>query len=207
MRGDLRWEWLDRPDALIAVRDGVLGAAELAELAELLRGLHTMAAPYLEQSVRGGTQTDRSVLLRHEPLLQHCRERLLEAIRDHIDALPPPDPRHPLLSAPHGELRIEGSWSVRLLGQGYNVPHTHAMGWLSTAFYVSLPEKPGAEPAGHIEFGRPPIELGLPLEPYRTVRPEPGRLAIFPSTMWHATVPFDAGERLVIAFDVSRPRG
>jgi hypothetical protein len=206
--GDDRAEWLDRPGQLIQQAEAGWSDKELAELAEVLRGLHTAAAPYIEQSVRGGTQTDRSVLLRHEPVLQRVKARLLELIRDYVDGLPAPDPQHPLLGAPRGELLIEGSWSVRLERQGYNVPHNHAMGWLSTAFYVALPkpEQMGAAPAGHIAFGQPPAELNLPLEPYSTITPAPGRLAIFPSTLWHSTVPFDDGERLVIAFDIRRPR-
>ncbi len=209
LMGDARAEWLDRSEALITSLECGWGASELNELAEVLRGLHTAAEPYIEQSVRGGTQTDRSVLLRREPVLQKIKAQLLELLREYVDALPSPDPAHPLLGAPrHGPLLIEGSWSVRLARQGYNVPHTHAMGWLSTAFYVSLPapEQMGTPPAGHIAFGEPPAELRLPLEPYRTIKPEPGRLAVFPSTMWHATVPFDEGERLVIAFDIRRPK-
>ncbi len=208
--GDERWLWLDRPDDLIRGLDSGIAASELAELADLLRSLHNAQAPYIEQSVRGGTQTDRSVLLRHEEPLQRLRARMLGVIEDYVRTLPPADAQHPLLSAPrHGPLLIEGSWSVRLARQGYNVPHTHAMGWLSTAFYVSLPapEQMGAAPAGHIAFGAPPAELGLSIEPYRTIQPEPGRLAIFPSTTWHSTLPFDHGERLVVAFDVRRPRG
>ena len=207
LQGDARAQWLDQPDQLIQSLDSGISAAELSELAELLRGLHTAAEPYLEQSVRHGTQTDRSVLLRHEAPLVQAKARLLELICDYVDALPPPDSTHPLLSAPRGDLLIEGSWSVRLARQGHNVPHTHAMGWLSTAFYVALPDADqlGAPPAGHIAFGTPPPELGLALEPYRTIAPAPGRLAVFPSTMWHSTVPFDAGERLVIAFDIRRP--
>lgn len=206
--GDHRAEWLDRPDQLIRQQEAGWSAAELTELAQLLRGLHTAAQPYVEQSVRGGTQTDRSVLLRHEPMLQRIKARLLELVRDYVGGLPAPDPQHPLLGAPRGEFLIEGSWSVRLARQGHNVPHTHAMGWLSTAFYVSLPkaEQMGPPPAGHIAFGQPPAELGLPLDPYQTIAPAPGRLVIFPSTMWHGTVPFEDGERLVIAFDIRRPR-
>ncbi len=206
--GDDRAQWLDRPEQLIRTFDCGWSAGELGELAEVLRGLHTAAEPYLEQSVRGGTQTDRSVLLRREPVLQRIKARLLELIREYIDGLPPSDPAHPLLGGPRGDLLIEGSWSVRLARQGYNVPHTHAMGWLSTAFYVALPgpAEMGAPPAGHIAFGGPPAELGLTLEPYRTIAPEPGKLAVFPAAMWHATVPFDEGERLVIAFDIRRPQ-
>ena len=206
--GDARSEWLDRPDALIRSHESALSTSELDALAAVLSPLHTAALPYIEQSVRGGTQTDRSVLLRHEPELRRLKARLLGLIRDYIAALPPPDPRHPLLGLPRGsDLLIEGSWSVRLQQQGHNVPHTHAMGWLSTAFYVALPspDQMGPPPAGHIAFGTPPPELGLALEPYCTIAPAPGRLAIFPSTMWHSTVPFGHGERLVIAFDIRRP--
>lgn len=210
MLGDARAEWLDRPGELIAALETGWSSSELAALAEVLRGLHTQSQPYIEQSVRGGTQTDRSVLLRHEPELQAIKARLLDLLRDYIDRLPPHDPAHPLLSAPRNDaLLIGGSWSVRLASQGYNVPHTHAMGWLSTAFYVSLPEPEqlGPPPAGQIAFGLAPDELGLDLPPYRMIAPAPGRLAVFPSTMWHGTVPFDDGERLVIAFDIKRPRG
>lgn len=204
--GDDRWLWLDRPDDLIQAIDSGMAADELEELADLLRALHTAQAPYIEQSVRGGTQTDRSVLLRHEAPLQRLRARILDMVASHVAGLPAADPAHPLLAAPrHGPYLIEGSWSVRLERQGFNVPHTHAMGWLSSAFYVSLPERMGPEPAGYIEFGAPPPELGLPLTAYRTIRPEPGRLTLFPSTTWHGTVPFDDGERLVVAFDVRRP--
>lgn len=208
LQRDERAEWLDQPDILIRALDSGFSPAELTELAELLRGLHTAAVPYLEQSVRHGTQTDRSVLLRRETPLQRAKTRLVDLIRDYVAALPPHDPAHPLLSAPREHLLIEGSWSVRLTRQGHNVPHTHAMGWISTAFYVALPEAEqlGAPPAGHIAFGTPPPELGLDLQPYRTIAPQPGRLAVFPSTMWHSTVPFDDGERLVIAFDIRRPK-
>lgn len=209
LMSDARAEWLDQPDLLIRTMEAGLSAAELAGLATVLRGLHTAAEPYLEQSVRGGTQTDRSVLLRHEPELAALKARLLELMADYVAALPPFDPAHPLLGQPRdGPLLIEGSWSVRLAAQGHNVPHTHAMGWLSTAFYVALPGKAqlGAAPAGHLALGTPPAELALPLQPYRTIEPAPGRLAVFPSTMWHSTVPFDDGERLVVAFDIRRPQ-
>ena len=111
-----------------------LTAADYAELANVLRALHVMSRPYVEQSVRGGTQTDRSVMLRHEPILLKARARWLDAIQDYAAALPPYEEGHPLLGTPRNQFLIEGSWSVRLLRQGHNVPHTHPMGWLSTAF-------------------------------------------------------------------------
>lgn len=208
LKADPRAYWIDRPDQFIQPCQVELDAAGLDELAQLLRRLHVMDRPYVEQSVRGGTQTDRSVIQRHEPIIQSAKARWLAAIRGYVDRLPAFEQGHPLLGLPRTSLLIEGSWSVRLLSQGYNVPHNHPVGWLSTAFYIALPSpgQMGPDPAGHIAFGTPPEELGLDLPPYGTIRPEVGVTAVFPSTMWHRTMPFEDGERLVLAMDIARPR-
>jgi Putative 2OG-Fe(II) oxygenase len=207
LTGDARHQWLDNPDVFICSVAVDLSPADYAELAEVLHGLHVMQRPYIEQSVRGGTQTDRSVMLRHEPILQKTRAAWIDAIRGYVATLPPFEAGHPLLGTPREQLLIEGSWSVRLLGQGHNVPHTHPRGWLSSAFYIALPDPDvmGPTPAGHIAFGTPPDGLAIDLSPYRTIAPVVGQSAVFPSTMWHSTVPFDDGERLVLALDVRRP--
>jgi hypothetical protein len=208
--GDPRADWLDRPDTAIAVVDGGLDPIELAALSHILRDLHRMQAPYPEQSVRGGTQTDRQMLFHPDPLIQKFRRNVRTRVQDYCAALPPPDPSHPLLrNRPHSpdSIAFAGSWSVLLKEQGYHACHTHVLGWLSSAFYVDLPEPQimGDAPSGWIEFGRPPPELRLSLEPYRSVEPKPGRLVLFPSTSWHGTVPFARGERLTIAFDIAIP--
>nr|WP_246156541.1 putative 2OG-Fe(II) oxygenase [Sphingorhabdus profundilacus] len=129
----------------------------------------------------------------------------MDAVRGYVDALPPQDPHHPLLSPDRAALLLDGSWSVRLNGKGFHASHTHVNGWISSAFYVALPGQPGPPPSGHFALGTPPPELGLNLPAYCTVEPKPGRLVLFPSTMWHSTIPFEAGERLTIAFDIKRP--
>jgi tetratricopeptide (TPR) repeat protein len=207
LKGDARAVWLDGDPPYVRTFDLGLSSAELAELACLLRELHTARAPYLEQSVRGGTQTERPLFFRLEPIIAVTKQRIVAAVRDYVDALPPFQPGHPLLGTPRQPLRFGGSWSVRLERQGFNVAHTHPLGWLSSAFYVSLPtpDQMGPAPAGSLQFGQAPPELGLALPPYAAVTPRVGTLALFPSTMWHSTVPFDDGERLVLAFDVRTP--
>ena len=154
--------------------------------------------------MRGGTQTERPLFFRIEPIIARAKEKITDAVREYIAQLPPYEEGHPLLGSPRHRVRYSGSWSVRLTRQGYNVAHTHPMGWLSSAFYVSLPsrEQMGTPPAGWIRFGVAPPELGLELPPYAQIEPQVGRLVLFPSTMWHSTVPFEDGERLVLAFDV-----
>ena len=202
--GDARADWIDGAMRHVRSFDLDFTAQELADLATTLRHLHTMQQPYHEQSVRGGTQTERPLLLRVDPVIANARSKIESVVRAYIDGLPERDAAHPLLAAPRGRFLFAGSWSVRLRPAGFHAVHTHPMGWISSALYVTVPEqeKLGTPPAGHLQFGAPPPELGLPLEPYGEVVPTPGRLALFPSTMWHGTVPFDDGERMTIAFDV-----
>ena len=205
--GDERWAWLEGDERLIGVYDPGAELGPIAPLAALLRRVHQAEAEPLGQSVRGGTQTD-DVLSRPEPEFVRAREAVLAAVGAHIRQLPPLDEAHPFLSAPRDRaVRLAGSWSVRLAAGGHHVGHVHPEGWLSSAFYVALPDaaQAGPAPAGWLSLGAPPADLGLELPPLRQIEPKPGRLALFPSTMWHATLPFAAGERLTMAFDVARP--
>lgn len=202
--GDARVDWLDAGMRDVRTFDLDFTAPELAQLAMTLRALHTMNEPWHEQSVRGGTQTERPLLLRIDPVIAAARAKIEAAVSRYIAELPPPDPAHPLLAAPRGRFLFAGSWSVRLRPGGYHATHTHPMGWISSALYVTVPDEAdlGPAPSGHLQFGNPPPELALPLQPYGAVEPAPARLALFPSTMWHGTVPFTDGERMTIAFDI-----
>ena len=56
---------------------------------------------------------------------------------------------------------------------------------------------------GWIEFGRPPDKYGVADPDVRLFRPEPGLMLLFPSDVYHRTIPFDGdGTRISIAFDV-----
>jgi cytochrome c-type biogenesis protein CcmH/NrfG len=209
LTGDSRWEWLEGDPRFVGVYDLAGGTGDLGALAERLRTLHRATHQPLEQSVRGGTQTDGPLFSRLDPEIRLLRKAIVEAVEAHVAQLPPPLPGHPLLAAPRrGRVRFAGSWSVRLTGGGRHSNHIHPAGWLSSAFYVALPPaaERGPEPAGWLTLGEA-TELGLDLPPFRTVEPKPGRLVLFPSTMWHGTRPFEAGERLTVAFDVAPLRG
>jgi tetratricopeptide (TPR) repeat protein len=203
---DPRWHWLERDERLIRTYD-IADRIDFGALAVLLRKLHVLKADMAGQSVRGGTQTDGPLFARAEAEIRNLRKCLVDVIESHMRALPPIDATHPVLRHAPGIVRFAGSWSVRLATAGRHTNHIHPQGWLSSALYVALPDPAelGAEPAGWLAFGRPPEELGLDLEPYESVRPKIGSLTLFPSIMWHGTVPFDGGERLTVAFDVAPP--
>jgi len=98
-------------------------------------------------------------------------------------------------------------WTLRIWGTvlapgGHQLPHLHPLAWLSGVYYVAVP--PGLGDDGALEFGEPPTQFALKIEPERRrVSARPGQLVLFPSWFWHRTLPFaQAGERISIAFDV-----
>ena len=205
LTSDPRAYWLEAGGDFVSVVDLNLKPDFLSELACVLRGLHTYEKPYLEQSVRGGTQTNRNLFFNPDPHIQTVRRAATEAVGDYKSDLTFRDDDHPLLSNVPEQTRFSGAWSVALAEQGYHSIHTHVLGWLSSALYISLPSKEdlGAFPAGQLSVGDAPPELGLDLEAYKVVEPKAGQLVLFPSYTWHGTTPFESGERLTIAFDVS----
>lgn len=205
LTGDPRWAWLEGEDRFVGVYDIGDRLGSLDALAQGLRRIHLATHQPLDQSVRGGTQTDGPLFARLEPEIRRLRAAIVETVEAHIARLPPPDPRHPLLGVKRAPVRFSGSWSVRLGGGGHNANHVHPAGWISSALYVALPDAIGGDDrAGWLTLGEA-TELGVDLPPVRMIEPKPGRLVLFPSTMWHGTRPFGAGERLTVAFDVARP--
>lgn len=208
---DERWHWLEGDERLIAAYDIGLSDSEMATLGEVLRKIHVGIGQPLDQSVRGGTQTDGNLLARAEPEIRRLRTALLDTVARHVAQLPPPDPRHPTLPAVRSPLRVAGAWSVRLTDSGFHVDHVHYQGWLSSALYVALPEgetgidRRGASETGWLTFGEC-LSILPDFKAFRTIEPQVGRLALFPSTTWHGTRPFGAGERMTVAFDIARPR-
>lgn len=201
---DPRSDWLEGDKRLVGVYDIADRLPPLDQLAEVLRRLHVAKSEFHSQSVRGGTQTDGNLFQRIEPEIVALREAIRRTVVEHAAQLPPVDPKHPTLRSRPQAVEFTGSWSVRLVGGGFHANHVHPMGWLSSALYIVLPPDLGKEHAGWLTLGEPQAELKLDLPPHRMVEPKPGRLALFPSWMWHGTRPFGEGERLTVAFDVAR---
>ena len=172
-----------------------------AAFARELTGLHRGVRHPLEQSLRGGTQTERN-LPRDNPVIAAFFAMLDAPIREYIDALGV-DASHPLDARRGSGYRFSGSWSVQLEAGGFHTDHVHPGGWLSSAYYVSLPDVSDADSrAGWLKFGAAGMRLAG-CGPEHFVRPAAGMLVLFPSYMWHGTVPFAAGgPRLTAAFDV-----
>lgn len=210
MLEDGRDEALNRYDSLVRSFDleppeGFSDMASFnAELNASLDRFHPKSGEVINQSLRGGTQTPGHLFPTGHPLVSLLRQRIDQAVARYIAELGE-DSRHPLLSRRTGRLRYAGSWSSRLHDCGFHVNHIHPDGWISSCYYVAVPKAVEDETAkqGWIKFGEPALEVALKQPIRRTIQPAAGRLVLFPSYMWHGTVPFhDKAARTTIAFDV-----
>lgn len=197
-------------DIQVPVPNGYSSAsAYFDEVAAILETLHHTQAHPIDQSVRGGTQTNGFLFRIAEPLISSLEQQIRVAVLDAIRRFPT-DSRHPFWGrnvavSSVNDVLFSGAWSVRLRAQGYHTNHVHPKGWISSALYIAVPpEVAGAtDDAGYIQFGAPEEKLGLNLPPVRTVKPEVGKLVLFPSYMWHGTIPFESWEsRITVAFDI-----
>jgi hypothetical protein len=135
-------------------------------------------------------------------VIQTYLAALSEPILAYIDAMGPPDPSHPWSGRKTGKFRLAGTWSVKLRANGYHINHVHPAGWISSAYYVAVPPvvAAGEGRQGWIKFGEPRWPTpGCTIE--KVVQPKAGRLVLFPSYMWHGTIPFSQGERMTAPFD------
>jgi putative 2-oxoglutarate-Fe(II)-dependent oxygenase superfamily protein len=172
-----------------------------AAFARELAPLHRASLHPLEQSLRGGSQTERN-LPRDNSVFAAFFAMLDAPIREYLAALRETDSSHPLDRRKRAGYRISGSWSVQLRPGGFHTDHVHPRGWLSSAYYVTLPEISDQDRAGWLRFGEPGMRIpGCAAEHF--VKPAAGMLVLFPAYMWHGTIPFTAGgTRLTAAFDV-----
>ncbi len=212
LAGDDIEEALNLYDQLVQVIDlePPLGFSSMRdfneELSASLDALHPQRRTHLNQTLRSGTQTQGLLFGSGQRLVDMIQARINEAVSRYVGGLKT-DEGHPFLSRRGRGFRYAGSWSSRLMDCGFHVNHIHPNGWISSCYYVGVPDavKDEKEKQGWIKFGESGFtQLGDKNPPPRlTVQPQPGRLVLFPSYMWHGTVPFHGPTpRTTIAFDV-----
>jgi hypothetical protein len=175
-----------------------------AELCATLDRMHPRTREHIDQSLRGGTQTPDHLFHAGHDLVDRLERRIAQALNDYIGGMQGADD-HPLVSRRRRGFQYAGSWSSRLTSCGFHVNHVHPAGWISSCYYVGVPKvtQDMQSRQGWIKFGEPAADLALSDPIKRAIQPVPGRLVLFPSYMWHGTIPFeDDAVRTTIAFDV-----
>jgi tetratricopeptide (TPR) repeat protein len=172
-------------------------------LDKFLTRVHTTRHHPYEQSVRGGTQTHGNLLAWESEELRLLIKSLKICINEHLQRvalLEPPFPEFPKTEY----FDFSASFSVKLKSHGFHTNHIHPMGWFSSAYYVTVPDAMDqGNKEGWLTFGEPNFTCPEPLPPQCHVEPEAGKLALFPSYMWHGTIPFQSDQtRTTVVFDI-----
>ncbi len=165
---------------------------------------HALAQRPFDQSMRSGTQTIGSLCDARDDVIQATLASFTKCIQEYRSKLRSSD-SHPFLCRNRGKAAISTCWSVRLRSEGYHVNHIHPDGWLSSAYYVTVPPETADEStrSGWIKFGEPRYSVpgaGPALE----IQPRQGMLVLFPSYMWHGTSAIHGDQpRMTMPFDVA----
>lgn len=187
----------------LAAPNGYSDIAEFnQQLLSTLHSLHISNQHPLQQSLRQGTQTEDHLFYRQDIILQQLQQQISAAVSEYIAQLPN-NKAHPFLQRKAEQFRYSGAWSVRLRQQGFHRNHYHGDGWISGCYYVSVPAAVNQSGNGWIKFGQPEMGRHFTHQPDYLVKPQAGLLVLFPSMMWHGTVPFDDEQyRVTVAFDI-----
>lgn len=197
-RGLYDYETVVRPYWLAAPQGWDSLASYVADLAQALHAAHNARAHPFNQSIKQGTQATSILDLEH-PALRALPAALDPPIRQYLADIGAG--ADPLRSRRTQDYAIHGVWSISMAAGGRHIDHVHSEGWISSACYIEVPVAPGRE--GWLKFGEPGLAMAQRCDAEHFVEPQPGRLVLFPSYMWHGTIPFSGhGRRLTFALDI-----
>ncbi len=147
--------------------------------------------------------------------IQAFEQSLMSAIRQYINAREHDSRDLFLANKPKGDVTIN-LWATLVNGGGQIETHIHEDSWMSGAYYVRTGHAEGqseelgasANSEGYLELGRPHTGMPTPEDQHiHLIRPVEGTLVLFPSFMFHRTIPdCNATDRISIAFDLRASR-
>ena len=95
---------------------------------------------------------------------------------------------------------ILNGWLVNMKNGGKLSPHMHERGWLSGSIYINIPPKKTVD-SGNLVVCIDDKENDK--NPKKSIDVATGSFCLFPASLLHYTIPFEADEeRIVLAFDV-----
>ena len=183
------------------IKDHLSNSEEfLSSLIDEMNGSNASWEPN-ENTTKGGFQTDPTLFSQSSPnlqILENIFKKELLAFKRKFK-----ENKSVLIDSWPDEIKL-AAWYVRLLQGGHQDSHIHPSGWVSGVFYLKTIPNP-VDHEGAIKFGLhgynyPVTDKELPNILYQ---PSDGDLVLFPSSLFHETVPVRKDlERCVIAFDL-----
>ncbi|KGM06086.1 TPR repeat [Methylophaga thiooxydans] len=178
------------------------GDSEL--LKQLLQDIETCDAEEKSQGrLFNGVQSAGNLFKRSEPSFRQLAGLVADAIERYRQTFSGENCQ--FVKAFPRNTEFASSWYVRMRTGGHLTSHIHEEGWVSGSLYLSLPTNKQHEHEGSIELSTHGDDYPQKHDrfPTKTIAPEVGDLVMFPSSVFHRTIPFSSDdERICIAFDL-----
>ena len=148
-----------------------------------------------------GVQSPGNLLDSTKPFVRHLREILqlsVEAYRQKF-ALS----TEPFLKNWPQRYKLY-AWVIIVNNDGFLAPHIHKEGWISGTIYLELPKIRNYD-EGSISFGLHGADYPTMNKTFKDTptQIEEGMICMFPSSLFHRTIPFQSSQkRISLAFDV-----
>ncbi len=191
-------------DLVHHARIDALAAPGSPLLADLLRDIeHAEIAERKQGRLHHGIQSSGNLFHRPEASFRALATEVRRVIEDYRTRLKGDESL--FIRAFPAPIEFSSSWYVKMRTGGHLTSHIHETGWLSGSLYLAMPRRDRGRDDGSIEFSThgddyPQRHTDFPK---KTLAPGVGDIVLFPSSLFHRTIPFDAHEeRVCIAFDV-----
>jgi len=97
------------------------------------------------------------------------------------------------------------SWMIAMKKGGFLKPHNHGYGWITGSFYLQVPKTKDNDESGSIAFTYQGPDFPVKGKEFlsKVQKLETRDLCIFPSSLFHQTIPFESSEeRICFVFDL-----
>lgn len=168
----------------------------------------TPIAARMQGRLYSGMQSAGNLLKRPEPAFQQLAvlvRKKIEEYRAHYA-----NENCDLIRYFPKEIDFSSSWYLKMKKGGNLGSHIHEEGWISGCVYLKLPKQKVHETDAGFEYGTdgdsyPRMHDNFPSH---IVVQEVGDIVLFPSSLFHRTIPFSSDEdRICVAFDLKPASG
>lgn len=163
----------------------------------------TPIAARMQGRLYAGLQSAGNLLKRPEPAFQALAKLVkakLAAYREHFA-----DEDCDLIRYFPREIDFSSSWYLKMNKGGNLGSHIHEEGWISGCVYLKLPTRKQHETEAGFEYGTDGDSYPRRHDnfPSHIVVQQVGDIVMFPSSLFHRTIPFTSDEeRVCVAFDL-----